>query len=365
MQVTAWKSHRNILKEGDNTMDNTSEQKIENQEKKKIVRGPRLNQKLKIMYLMKILLEETDEDHDLTLNEIVEKLKAYNVTAERKSLYSDIENLRTFGLDIIGMQYGKTYHYKVASRQFQLVELKLLVDAVQSSRFITEKKSDELIEKLESYASKYEAKKLARQVNVNGRVKTMNERIYYSVDKIHQALNEESQIKFQYFTWTADKKMELKHGGAYYSVSPWALCWDDEKYYLVGYDNREYKIKHFRVDKMADVSVVYEEREGKEEFSKMQMSEYTNRLFGMFDGNLETVTLLCENHAANVIIDRFGTDIPLMKTDAEHFTVRVRVSVSKLFLSWIMAIPGVKIVDPERTVDMMKSEIKRLQEMYL
>lgn len=346
-------------------MDNTSEQKTENQEKKKIVRGPRLNQKLKIMYLMKILLEETDEDHDLTLNEIVEKLKAYNVTAERKSLYSDIENLRTFGLDIIGMQYGKTYHYKVASRQFQLVELKLLVDAVQSSRFITEKKSDELIAKLESYASKYEAKKLARQVNVNGRVKTMNERIYYSVDKIHEALNGESQIKFQYFTWTADKKMELKHGGAYYSVSPWALCWDDEKYYLVGYDNREYKIKHFRVDKMADVSVVYEEREGKEEFSKMQMSEYTNRLFGMFDGNLETVTLLCENHAANVIIDRFGTDIPLMKTDAEHFTVRVRVSVSKLFLSWIMAIPGVKIVAPERTVDMMKSEIKRLQEMYL
>mgnify|MGYP000783812571 FL=1 len=248
-------------------MDNTSEQKTENQEKKKIVRGPRLNQKLKIMYLMKILLEETDEDHDLTLNEIVEKLKAYNVTAERKSLYSDIENLRTYGLDIIGMQYGKTYHYKVASRQFQLVELKLLVDAVQSSRFITEKKSDELIAKLESYASKYEAKKLARQVNVNGRVKTMNERIYYSVDKIHEALNEESQIKFQYFTWTADKKMELKHGGAYYSVSPWALCWDDEKYYLVGYDNREYKIKHFRVDKMADVSVVYEEREGKEEFS--------------------------------------------------------------------------------------------------
>ena len=235
-------------------MDNTSEQKTENQEKKKIVRGPRLNQKLKIMYLMKILLEETDEDHDLTLNEIVEKLKAYNVTAERKSLYSDIENLRTFGLDIIGMQYGKTYHYKVASRQFQLVELKLLVDAVQSSRFITEKKSDELIAKLESYASKYEAKKLARQVNVNGRVKTMNERIYYSVDKIHEALNEESQIKFQYFTWTADKKMELKHGGAYYSVSPWALCWDDEKYYLVGYDNREYKIKHFRVDKMADDS---------------------------------------------------------------------------------------------------------------
>lgn len=344
---------------------NNAEEMNQTGEKKKIVRGPRSNQKLKIMYLMKILLEETDEDHDLTLNEIVEKLKAYNVTAERKSLYSDIENLRKYGLDIIGSQYDRTYHYKIGSRQLQLVELKLLVDAVQSARFITEKKSDELIEKLESFTSKYEAKKLARQVNVNGRVKTMNSRTYYSVDKIHQALNEECQIAFQYFTWTAEKKMELKHGGAYYSVSPWALCWDDEKYYLIGYDNRERKIKHFRVDKMVDVSVIYEDRKGEEAFSEMQMSEYTNRLFGMFDGDQETVTLLCENYAANVIIDRFGMDVPIMKVDDEHFIAKVRVSVSKLFLGWIMAIPEVKIIAPERTVDRMKEEIRRLQELYL
>lgn len=352
------------LGKGESLMDNAEEMETTG-EKKKIVRGPRSNQKLKIMYLMKILLEETDEDHDLTLNEIVEKLKAYNVTAERKSLYSDIENLRKYGLDIIGSQYDRTYHYKIGSRQLQLVELKLLVDAVQSARFITEKKSDELIEKLESFTSKYEAKKLARQVNVNGRVKTMNSRTYYSVDKIHQALNEECQIAFQYFTWTAEKKMELKHGGAYYSVSPWALCWDDEKYYLIGYDNRERKIKHFRVDKMVDVSVIYEDRKGEEAFSEMQMSEYTNRLFGMFDGDQETVTLLCENYAANVIIDRFGMDVPIMKADDEHFIAKVRVSVSKLFLGWIMAIPGVKIIAPERTVDRMKEEVRKLQELYL
>lgn len=334
-------------------------------EEKRIVRGPRSNQKLKIMYLMKILLEETDEEHDLTLNEIVDKLKLYDVTAERKSLYSDIENLRTFGLDIIGSQYDRSYHYKIVSRQFELVELKLLVDAVQSARFITEKKSDELIEKLESFASVYEAKKLERQVNVNGRVKTMNEHIYYNVDTIHEALNDGKKITFQYFTWTVDKKMELKHDGAYYSVSPWALCWDDEKYYLIGYDNNENKIKHFRVDKMKNVSVTDEERLGKEEFSKIKMSEYTNKLFGMFDGDYENVTLLCENRAANVIIDRFGTDIPIIKTDKEHFTVKVGVSVSKLFLGWIMAIPGVKIVAPESTVDMMKEEIKRLASTYL
>ena len=342
-----------------------SEEKLQDGTEKKIVRGPRSNQKLKIMYLMKILLDETDETHDITLNEIVKKLKSYNVTAERKSLYDDIENLRQFGFDIIGSQYDRSYHYKIASRDFQLVELKLLVDAVQSAKFITKKKSDELIKKIESFASKYEAKQLHRQVNVNGRVKSMNERVYYSVDTIHDALCEECQIKFQYFSWTVDKKMELKHDGAYYSVSPWALCWDDEKYYLIGYDNREMKIKHFRVDKMANVSTTDEKRLGKEAFSKIKMSEYTNKLFGMFDGDLESVTLLCENHTANVIIDRFGTDIPIIKTDKEHFTVKVKVSVSKIFLGWIMAIPGIKIVAPESTVDMMKGEIKRLQEMYM
>ena len=342
-----------------------SEETLQEGTEKKIVRGPRSNQKLKIMYLMKILLDETDETHDITLNEIVKQLKSYNVTAERKSLYDDIENLRQFGFDIIGSQYDRSYHYKIASRDFQLVELKLLVDAVQSAKFITKKKSDELIKKIESFASKYEAKQLHRQVNVNGRVKSMNERVYYSVDTIHDALCKECQIKFQYFSWTVDKKMELKHDGVYYSVSPWALCWDDEKYYLIGYDNREMKIKHFRVDKMTNVSTTEEKRLGKEAFSEIKMSEYTNKLFGMFDGDLESVTLLCENHTANVIIDRFGTDIPIIKTDKEHFTVKVKVSVSKIFLGWIMAIPGIKIVAPESTVDMMKGEIKRLQEMYM
>lgn len=342
-----------------------SEETLQKGTEKKIVRGPRSNQKLKIMYLMKILLDETDETHDITLNEIVKKLKSYNVTAERKSLYDDIENLRQFGFDIIGSQYDRSYHYKIAGRDFQLVELKLLVDAVQSAKFITKKKSDELIKKIESFASKYEAKQLHRQVNVNGRVKSMNERVYYSVDTIHDALCKECQIQFQYFSWTVDKKMELKHDGAYYSVSPWALCWDDEKYYLIGYDNREMKIKHFRVDKMTNVSTTDEKRLGKESFSEIKMSEYTNKLFGMFDGDLESVTLLCENHTANVIIDRFGTDISIIKTDKGHFTVKVKVSVSKIFLAWIMAIPGIKIVAPESTVNMMKDEIKRLQETYM
>ena len=324
----------------------------------------RNNQKLKLLYLMKILMEETDEEHAITMADISKKLKSYGISAERKSLYSDIENLRIYGMDIIGSQYDRTYHYQLVNRQFEFAELKLLVDSVQSAKFITEKKSKELIKKIEAFSSKYEAGKLDRQVNVAGRAKTMNERIYYSVDSIHEAINEDKQIKFRYFSWTVDKKMELRHDGAFYFVSPWALCWDDEKYYLIGYDNTDKIIKHFRVDKMTDTSVVSEKRLGEQAFNRVKMSEYTARLFGMFDGETTKVTMLCENSVANIMIDRFGIDVPIIKKDPEHFEIKVDVSVSRLFLGWIMALPGVKIVAPERTVEEMKNEILRLQKMY-
>lgn len=326
---------------------------------------PRSNQKLKLMYLMKIFLEETDDEHDLTLPEIIDKLNAYGMTAERKSLYNDIELLRLYGMDIIGEKYDRKYHYKLVNRKFELAELKLLVDAVQSSKFITAKKSKELIKKLESYASRFEAGKLDRYVSVAGRVKTMNERIYYNVDAIHEALCNRLQLKFQYFVWNVDKDMVLKHDGAFYLVSPWALCWDNEKYYLIAYDHEEEKIKHFRVDKMLNASVEKAKRMGKTAFSEINMSEYTGRLFGMFEGEQCAVKLRCQNDAANIIIDRFGNDVSLIKVDAEHFEVTVKVSVSKLFLSWIMAIPGVQIVSPDSVVEQMKEEIRRLQELYL
>jgi predicted DNA-binding transcriptional regulator YafY len=330
-----------------------------------IERGPRCNHKLKIMYLMKILMERTDETHDITLSEIVDALKVYGITAERKSLYSDIENLRLYGMDIIGIQYDRTYHYKVVSREFELAELKLLVDSVQSAKFITEKKSKELIRKIESFASKYEAAQLHRQVNVNGRVKSENTHIYYNVDAIHESISHNNQIQFRYFVWTVDKKMELKHGGAFYHVSPWALCWDDEKYYLIGYDNDAEKIKYFRVDKMTETSVVNASRQGKNEFAEIDMAEYTNRLFGMFEGDVEMVKLYCKNEMANVIIDRFGKDIPIIKTDAEHFTVSVKVSVSQMFIGWIMALDGVKIISPDSVVDKMKERILKLYDVYV
>lgn len=207
------------------------------------------NQKLKLMYLFKILMENTDETHSISMSDILFKLKDYGITAERKSIYNDLESLRQYGVDIVGVQRDRTYYYNVANRQFELAELKLLVDSVQSAKFLTTKKSNELIKKIEGLASKYEASKLQRQVYVTKRVKTMNESIYYNVDNIHTAIAGNRQIRFQYFQWNIKKKMELRHNGEYYRVSPWALSWDDENYYLVAYDDTEKIIKHFRVVK--------------------------------------------------------------------------------------------------------------------
>lgn len=323
------------------------------------------NQKLKIVYLMKILLEKTDETHSITMPEIISYLKNYGISAERKSIYSDIENLRLFGMDIIGEQRERTFYYHVGSRQFELAELKLLVDSVQSAKFITAKKSNELIKKIEGFASKYEASQLQRQVYVAERIKTMNESIYYNVDKIHTAIGANSKITFQYFQWDVHKKMVMRKDGALYEVSPWALSWDDENYYLIAFDSNEDKIKHFRVDKMLHIDVKNEQREGKEKFKEFNMAVYARKTFGMFGGEEQKVKLLCENSFAGVMIDRFGKDVFLVPTDETHFTVNVNVAVSRQFLAWVIALgEGVKIVEPESVVRQMREEVERLMRQY-
>ena len=215
------------------------------------------NQKIKILYLMNILLENTDDLHGLTLDEITEKLSAYGIDAERKTLYDDFEVLRTFGMDIDKRKESKLVRYYVLSRNFELSELKLLVDAVQSSKFITRKKSLELIKKLEQFSSVYQAQQLNRQVYVANRIKTMNESIYYTVDEIHEAISANKKISFQYFRWNEKKEKVLSHDGKIYSVSPFALTWDDENYYMIAYDSEVEKIKHFRVDKNAEIKGAY------------------------------------------------------------------------------------------------------------
>lgn len=324
------------------------------------------NQKLKMLYLVKILSEETDDEHSLTTQDIITKLAKYDVNAERKALYRDFEELKAFGLDIISEQIGRNVYYHLGHRDFELPELKLLVDSVQSAKFITEKKSKDLIKKLEALVSKYEAKHLQRQVVISGRVKTMNESVYYNVDAIHEAISSDKQIRFQYFQWTVKKKMELRKDGAWYVLSPWGLMWDDEYYYMLAYDAEDEMIKHYRVDKMLNIDIVDCKREGQEAFKSFDMPRYSKSLFGMFSGEQTSVTLEGTNDMAGVLIDRFGKGIMLHSIDEEHFSAIVEVAISKQFLGWVIALgENIRITAPKTVVEQMQEEAKRLCRQYL
>ena len=237
------------------------------------------NQKLKQLYLLKILSECTDETHAMTTKQLIDKLAEYQVTAERKSIYSDIEALNQMGYDILNGKSKEHYGYYMASRDFELPELKLLVDAVQSSRFITEKKSRELIAKLEKLCSKYDAGKLQRQVYVTDRLKAENEGIYYAVDGIHEAIQRDRQISFRYYEWDADKTMRFKRDGKRYVVSPYLLVWNDANYYLVAFEKESSMIRHYRVDKMNDLRVEKEARLGGAEYRAFSPEIYTEKVF--------------------------------------------------------------------------------------
>lgn len=323
------------------------------------------HQKLRLLYLVKILQEESDDNHALTIDEIIKMLEVYDVKADRRTLYVDFDDLHHFGLDIIREHIGRSWYYHLGSRDFELPELKLLVDSVQSSKFITEKKSRALIKKLESQVSRYDAQHLHRQVLISGRIKSMNEGVYYNVDTIHEAINTGRQIKFHYFQWNLKKEQELRHGGEWYQVSPWALMWDDENYYLVGYDSNVKQIRHYRVDKMLNLAITEDARQGEADFQGFDAAKYSKRIFGMFSGEEKRVTLEARNDLIGVVIDRFGKDVFISTVDADHFSVSVEVAVSRQFLGWIFALgDGLRITGPEEVVSLMQDEAKRLSEQY-
>lgn len=322
-------------------------------------------QKFKLYRLAQIMQEQTDEDHFITMPQIMAALAEYDITADRKSVYADLRDLEVLGIEVEGEPVGNRYHYHVVDRPFELPELKLLVDAIQSSKFITEKKTNALIRKLEKLVSKYDAQKLQRQVFVSGRIKTMNESIYYTIDAIHNAISENKKIRFQYFQWNVKKEMELRHDGGWYHISPWGLLWENENYYLVGYDDKADKIKHYRVDKMLHIKTSEEVREGKEHFQKLDLAAYAKKSFGMFGGKEQSVKLLVENSLAGVIVDRFGKDVMMIPADADHFTVSVDVQVSSQFISWVFALGSqAKIVSPKNVVNQVRKEIEKLAEQY-
>ena len=323
------------------------------------------NQKIKLYYLARIMREKTDDEHALTLAEIKDHLEAYDVTADRKCLYADLESLRILGLDVIGERYGREYYYHVGSKQFDIAELKLLVDAIQSSKFITERKSRELIRKLTEFASEHEALQMKRQVVVQGRIKTMNESIYYIVDDIHNAISNNKRISFEYMQWNLQKEMEPRREKRY-DVSPWALTWDDENYYLVAYDAEAGKIKHYRVDKIRNIEVLRERREGRELFRDFDMAAYSRINFGMFGGDTEKVRIRFRNELVGVFIDRFGKDIQIANTKTDGWSeTTVEVAVSDQFFGWIFALgTGVEIMGPGSVADRYRKELTALNEMY-
>ncbi len=323
------------------------------------------NQKLKLLYLIKIFSELTDEEHSITMPQILEELQKYEVEAQRKSIYDDLEQLDLFGIEILKEQVGPKTYYRMGSRDFEVPELKLLVDAIQSSRFITVRKSNELIKKLEKLISNYDAKQLDRQVYVSGRIKNMNESIYYGIDTIHNSINKNHKITFNYFSWNIKGEPELRHGGKLYKVSPWALVWDNENYYLVAYDEEYEQIRHYRVDKMKDIKETQEKRAGGKVFKEMDKAAYSEKRFNMYNGEVRTIKLECKNWLSNVIVDTFGHDVRMRPKDEEYFTVNIDVAVTSHFLGWLIALgKDVKIVEPDDVVIQMKQLLEDIGSLY-
>ncbi len=321
------------------------------------------NQKGKLLKLLGILFEHSDEEHPLAVPQIIELLEARGITAERKSIYDDIEVLRSQGYDI---QLQRTRGYFMGGRIFELPELKLLVDAVQSSKFITAKKSNQLIEKLEKLTSRHLGQELQRQVFVAGRIKSMNESVYYSIDALHQAIGENRQVEFQYYKYNASREKVLRREGKVYRVSPYALLRSDENYYLVAYEAEREEIRHYRVDKMVKIKVTRCRREGMEVYQSFDLGRYARLHFGMFRGREAQVTLRCQERMADVIIDRFGDQVTMVPAEPGWFTCMVELAVSPQFFGWIFGLgSAVSIQGPEWVKEEMVQQLKAVEGEYV
>lgn len=328
------------------------------------------NQKLKLLVLKDILMAYTDENHGLSIKEIIEKLESRGICAERKSLYDDLHLLESYGCDICTSR-DKTVRYYIGSREFELPELKLLVDAVQSSKFITEKKSRELIKKVGSLASVYDAQKLQRQVYVANRVKTPNEKIYYTVDAVYEAISLSRQITFSYYRWSlksdgAEKIVkEKKHDSKLYRVSPLSLVWDDENYYLIAFDSVNAQIRHYRVDKVENVELTDEPCDATKELKDIDLALYSKGVFGMFGGELTDIKVSVDNSLVGVIADRFGKDVFVTRENGQRFIFSAKVVLSPQFYGWLFALGGgARLISPQSAVDEYKAYLEQCFEMY-
>ena len=320
------------------------------------------NQKLKIFYILDYLQQNSHEDHPVRAAELIHMLeRQHNILCERKTIYSDISALQDYGVDIVSIP-GKAGGYYIASRNFELPELKLLIDAVQSSRFLTEKKSRELIEKLCNQCSVHDAKLMRRDVLVSGRVKSMNETIYYNVDRIQEAIADGKQITFRYFDWGLDGKRHYREKS--YEASPYGLCQDNENCYLLALSER-HGITSYRVDRMSDITLLDQSRVPCQELTGKNLTEHANRLFQMYAGEAVDVKLRFHRSLVNVVIDRFGKGTMLIPDGDDHFTFTVQVAVSPMFLSWVIGFGNkAKILHPQSVIDQCRKMCLESLEQY-
>jgi len=291
-------------------------------------------QKRKLLVLQDYLLRQSDEAHPLTMQQLIDELNRQGIPAERKSVYDDLETLRQQGRDIVTVRGAQTGYF-IANRDFQLPELRLLVDAVQSSRFLTHRKSMELIEKLERLTSVHEAQQIHRSVSVARRIKNMNESIYINVDTIQSAMAADRQVRFRYFDYDVSRSRVLRRDGAEYRISPYGLTWDNQNYYMIGYDDDAGELRHYRVDRMTALQVDETARIGDASLKTLDMAQYTGQVFSMFDGAERVVRLRFRTHLAGAVIDRFGPEVPLIPDGDAHFTTQVSVRISPQFYGWL------------------------------
>ncbi|MBQ9166868.1 MAG: transcriptional regulator [Oscillospiraceae bacterium] len=320
------------------------------------------NQKLKIFYILDYLQKNSHKDHPVRANELITALEQqHGIICERKTIYSDISALQDYGVDIVSTP-GKNGGYFIASRNFELPELKLLIDAVQSSRYLTEKKSRELIEKLCNQCNEHDARLMRRNVLVSGRVKSMNETIYYNVDAIQEAIASNKTIHFRYFDWGIDGQRHYRDRD--YEASPYGLCQDNENCYLLALSPR-HGVTSYRVDRMSNIQPTDTPRTPCPELTGKALNEHANRLFQMYAGNALDVKLRFHRDLVNVVMDRFGRDTMLIPDGKDHFVFTVRVAVSPMFLSWVIGFGcKAKILYPQSVIDQCKKLCQEAMSQY-
>ncbi|HAQ51379.1 MAG TPA: WYL domain-containing protein [Lachnospiraceae bacterium] len=320
-------------------------------------------QKLKLLYVMNILLNETDENHPLNANEIIDRLNEMGVDAERKSIYSDISTLLEYGLNIEKSEEYKGGYY-IADKSFELAELKLLVDAISSSRFISEKKAKDLVDRIAGLGNVYDARELSRQVVVPNRNQGRGEKTFYAIDTIYRCIDENHKMSFKYFKWNAKKEKEFKYDGERITVSPACLMWFDENYYLVAYSDKREDIRYYRVDKMESVEEIDELREGIADIDRKRIAQIARNSFGMYQGETRTVNIVCDSSIVGVFIDRFGYDIDITEK-GNKARVRIELEVSPQFYGWISGLGDKAYIEgPKDIRDEYKDYIKALMKNY-